>query len=534
MRTVILMSTMEGTVDEFDREGYAYWLSAILPDVQPDDIEVIVRAASVVVEARITVSSMEVARNVQAKLNIFAETSNGIEVLSKALGMKVQTVQTASIHEQYIFLPSLPPMPPRPEITDEWVVLQSTAATSAALLMVAIPILLCVYGCCLMRSRKDQRSRDKKPPPGGPIFPHANRRTKSRWLWPFRRDAPRTCSHVRPCAHATAGKAPVSPPFANLYGGVNLSEMFEQVAEDSLSDFDDEQEDRMGKIRIGISDRTPSITIAELQERIRVLEAGAMDDSPPMQTIPSSTQLPEPGLGGATYSAPIKLSESHPRKVRVRVKRRREAQRLTSEQSCVMGGLERAGIESSQPTLGANAIQSLLTDVYKEDEGGCSDSGQRTIRTELHLPRPAYRDASSAAAQAAEDKAPDTFSQRLAFASTLASNQAFREKAKAEAEARRRYMAWERTADAESVGVGWRDELNRREREALSELMDAASAIDGHHRGRRNGTTSRPPPAMRRRMQVRQHPGRSTSGMGNDDEEVGVRVVRKAQVRQIV
>ena len=265
-----------------------------------------------------------------------------------------------------------------------------------------------------------------------------------------------------------------------------------------------------------------------------MLEAGAMDDSPPMQTIPSSTQLPEPGLGGATYSAPIKLSESHPRKVRVRVKRRREAQRLTSEQSCVMGGLERAGIESSQPTLGANAIQSLLTDVYNEDEGGCSDSGQRTIRTELHLPRPAYRDASSAAAQAAEDKAPDTFSQRLAFASTLASNQAFREKAKAEAEARRRYMAWERTADAESVGVGWRDELNRREREALSELMDAASAIDGHHRGRRNGTTSRPPPAMRRRMQVRQHPGRSTSGMGNDDEEVGVRVVRKAQVRQIV
>ena len=82
MRTVILMSTMEGTVDEFDREGYAYWLSAILPDVQPDGIEVIVRAASVVVEARITVSSMEVARNVQAKLNIFAETSNGIEILS--------------------------------------------------------------------------------------------------------------------------------------------------------------------------------------------------------------------------------------------------------------------------------------------------------------------------------------------------------------------------------------------------------------------------------------------------------------------
>ena len=192
-----------------------------------------------------------------------------------------------------------------------------------------------------------------------------------------------------------------------------------------------------------------------------------------------------------------------------------------------MAAPQGVAVESQQPTLGAGAIQSLLADVYKDDT---SSYNKPKTKVELRLPRQGCGDTFSAAAHVPEDKGPDTYSQRPAIANTVAFNAAFREKAKVEAEARRRYAAWEANADAEAIEMGWRDELDRREREALDELVDAARAIEERHGRRRRGTTSRPPPAVRGRFREDQARGSSE----RDDEEVGVRAVRKAHVRQIV
>ena len=41
-------------------------------------------------------------------------------------------------------------MPPRPQVSDEWVVLQGAVATAAALLLVLLPVSVCLYVTCLL------------------------------------------------------------------------------------------------------------------------------------------------------------------------------------------------------------------------------------------------------------------------------------------------------------------------------------------------------------------------------------------------
>ena len=562
---------LAGSIDDFDEVMFKENLAEALPGVHSSDILVSARAASVVVEAVISTSSLEITRSVHARLNEFVEASNGARLLSALLSMTVMEIQPPTINEEYVFLPAMPPMPPLPIVTDEWIVLQGAVASSAALLLIVFPLAVILYACCLIKRRRERQTDDGIRPPE-PIFPLAHRHRR-RSLFsafrpqPMRRNSLETAQGqglpAQPRSQPTSGAEPGyehAPPIR--VDGVNLIGKFQDEAlamkdgtepdqkalkrragpssickaggalpihrwaaeRNGDQDTDEEAQVGDGELQIVVADghADAAITMTDLQQRIHALELAVLHE-----TFYSPSRMPNQPPS-ANHAAEIKLEEARPRKVRVRRRRLPARQEATGSDSQPPRPAASPQQQASIPPL-VHAVESTLADAYREFE---EVTGKRNVSLKrLDLPAREVDGMAHADSEAVIDRAPDTWSNRAKAGSTMGLNLAFRAKAQKEAEARRRYAAWEAEAEASAIEDGWRIELVRREREAMAELVQAVREIEqggggggasSSRRGRgRSGTVSRPPRAAQRRRT-------------DDEEQGGQQSERQANVRQIV